>query len=417
MIAGVLSRHSRQYPDRTFLSTATGRRSYAECAAEVDRLASELEASRGLYCAVEGRPDADTILRIFALDRIGARVALLPPGEDPTQVPGLGQSADPGEVVLFTSGTTARPKAALHTWSSLLGRVHRSDALDASRWLLTYSLSAFAGIQVFLHALQNAGQITLGPPDPASLLDLALGDGVTHISGTPTFFRLLLTRSRPEDLHRLVLRQITLGGEAVDQLLLDRLRTTFAGAQITHIYASTEAGACFSVHDGREGFPASYLDSTAAPVRLSIVDGELFVDSPHAMRGYLGPEGARRAPGPLATGDLVEVRGDRVFFLGRRSERINVGGNKVHPEEIERRILEVPGVRAARVSGTASSLVGQIVRADVVIDPGMEQEPMRRRILDHCRSGLAPWKLPRLLSFVEGLDCTVSGKVRRGEAR
>jgi len=418
MIAGVLFRHSRRHPDRTFLSTAEGGRSYAECEAEVDRIAGELDACRGVSCAVEARTDADTILRLIALDRVGARIFLLPPGVAASQVPGLGESAgSAGEVVLFTSGTTGIPKAVLHTWGSLAGRVHRSDSLDASRWLLTYHLSAFAGLQVFLHVLENAGQVTLGPPDPASLLALALRDGVTHISGTPTFFRLLLTMSRPEDLRRLPLLQMTLGGEAVDQLLLDRLRAGFPKAHITHIYASTEAGACFSVHDGREGFPAAFLESDALPVRLSIADGELLVDSPHVMRGYLGPDGARRSPGPIATGDLVEVRGDRVHFLGRRSERINVGGNKVHPEEVERRILEVPGVRAARVSGAASSIVGQIVRADVVVEPGSDPEPMRQRILEHCRAGLAPYKVPRLLTFVDHLDRTVAGKLLRGEAR
>jgi acyl-CoA synthetase (AMP-forming)/AMP-acid ligase II len=436
MIAGVLHRHSRHYPDRTFLSTATRQRSYAECEAEVNRITGELDAYRGASCAVEGRPDADAILRLIALDRIGARIYLLPPGVAPSQVQGLGESvgaevppggagpavpnhpgSGPGEVVLFTSGTTGVPKAVLHTWGSLSGRVHHSDSLDASHWLLTYHLSAFAGLQVFLHALENAGQITLGPSDPASLLALGLRDGVTHISGTPTFFRLLLTLSRPEELHRLPLRQVTLGGEAVDQLLLDRLRAAFPQARITHIYASTEAGACFSVHDGHEGFPTALLESDALPVRLSIVEGELFVDSPHVMRGYLGPDGARRSPGPIATGDLVEIRGDRVLFLGRRSERINVGGNKVHPEEVERRILEVPGVQAARVSGAASSLVGQIVRADVVVEPGSDPDQMRQRILDHCRTGLAAYKLPRLLTFVDRLDCTAAGKLVRGAAR
>ena len=208
-----------------------------------------------------------------------------------------------------------------------------------------------------------------------------------------------------------------LGGEAVDQLLLDRLRERFPEAQIIHIYASTESGACFSVHDGREGFPVAFLESNELSVRLIIVDGELFVESPHAMRGYPRLEGSPRPSGPLATGDLVEVRGDRVYYVGRRSERINVGGNRVHPEEVEMKILEVPGVCTARFFGAASSLVGQIVRAEVVAEPGSDQEHVRKRILAHCRSGLAPYKVPRLLTFVDCLECTAAGKLARGEAR
>ena len=435
MIAGVLATQSRRYPDRVFLSSDEERRSYSACEAEVGRLAGEMRSLRGVSVDLEGRSDADSILRLLALDRVGARAVLLPPGlarSGPGETGGTagvvgpqGRSAaagpsespsGPGEVVLFTSGTTGTPKPVLHSWSTLSGRIHRSDSLDGSRWLLTYHLSTFAGLQVFLHALENAGRLTLGSGSPAALAALAAKDAVSHVSGTPTFFRLLLTTSRPEDLSRLSPRQITLGGEAVDQLLLDRLRERFPQAQVTHIYASTEAGACFSVHDGREGFPAAFLDDRDLPVRLTIVDGELFVQSPHAMRGYLGPEGARRPEGPLATGDLVELRGDRVHFLGRRSERINVGGLKVHPEEVETKILEVPGVFAARVSAAASSLVGQIVRAEVVVAPGSDEEQMRRRILAHCRSALAAYKVPRLLTFVDHLECTTAGKVARGQA-
>jgi acyl-CoA synthetase (AMP-forming)/AMP-acid ligase II len=436
VIAGELARQSRSFPHRIFLSSADTRRSYAECDREVTRIAGELEQFRGASYALEGRADEESVLRLLALDRLGVLTYLLPPGIDRSEIAGLVERCDQGnqadrsltstpsdprsgstDVVLFTSGTTGIPKPVLHSWESLAGRIRRSDTLDGSRWLLTYHLSAFAGLQVVLHALLNAGQLTYGPGGPAALAELAVRDAVTHISGTPTFFRFLLTTSRPEDLDRLELRQITLGGEAVNQILLDRLRERFPKAQVTHIYASTEAGACFSVHDGREGFPVEFLERDDTPVRLSVVEGELFVQSPHAMRGYLEPEGARRAPGPLATGDLVEIRGDRVYFLGRRSERINVGGNKVHPEEVEMRILEVPGVCAVRVFGAASSLVGQIVSAEVLVEPGTDQEQARQSILAHCRSVLAAYKVPRLLTFVDDLRRTAAGKLVRGEAR
>ena len=432
MIAGLLARQARAFPDRIFLSSTKSERTYAECEAAVARLAADLGSHRGVAEDLLAGADEESVLRLLALDRVGARIHLLPPGmtraraigsEEPSAQAGAAAAIDlspagavPGEVVLFTSGTTGTPKAVLHSWAALAARIHLSDSLDGSRWLLTYNLSAFAGLQVFLHVLMNAGQMTYGPGGPAALGALAARDAVTHVSGTPTFFRFLLSTSSSEDLRRLPLRQITIGGEAVDQLLLDRVRERFPQAQVTHIYASTEAGACFSVHDGREGFPVAFLEHDDLPVRLTLIDGELFVESPHAMRGYLGPEGARRPPGPIATGDLVEVRGDRVHFLGRRSERINVGGNKVYPQEVETRILAVPGVRATRVFGAASSLVGQIVRADVVVEPGSDEEQMRQRILTHCRSGLAPYKVPRLLMFVDHLECTAAGKVARGEA-
>ena len=89
--------------------------------------------------------------------------------------------------------------------------------------------------------------------------------------------------------------QITLGGEAVDQDLLDRLHAAFPHARLTHIYASTEMGVCFSVRDGKAGFPADYLSDRSLPCQLRIAsDGELEIRSKRAMVGYfIEPDDAR----------------------------------------------------------------------------------------------------------------------------
>ena len=102
---------------------------------------------------------------------------------------------------------------------------------------------------------------------PSELVAVAAQFATTHISGTPTFWRSFLLAAPPGSLP---LKQITLGGEAVDQPTLDRLAQRFPEARITHIYASTEAGALFSVHDGRAGFPRAWLHGKDAGVGLRI---------------------------------------------------------------------------------------------------------------------------------------------------
>ncbi len=429
MISAVLA---ATQPDRPFLldcdPDALTELSYGACRSMVDALVQSRPDLRGARVGLRASADRDTVLWLLALDALGARAHLIPPtlpeetadalveqlglhaviGRPPIAAAPTGHSSRP-EVVLFTSGTTGTPKAVRHTWESLAARVHRSTALADARWLLAYPLSAFAGLQVFLHALLNGGSLVLGGSSPATA-SRAMGAGVTHVSATPTFVRLLLMGGNAEALSPV---QLTVGGEAVDQPLLDRITRRFPSARVTHIYASSEMGTCFSVHDGRAGFPVTYLESDELPVWLTVRDGELHIRSPHGMSGYVGRADPRDGTGLYPTGDLVEVTGDRVHFLGRRNERLNVGGQKVHPREVEEVLLTEPRVQAARVSGTSSSVTGQIVRADVIATSYTDLEELRRALLARCRTQLQPHKVPRILKIVDSLEQTDGGKLTR----
>lgn len=442
MIAAALAGHDPARPFLVDVSDAGNRTlPYGACAARVDDLVRTHGDLRGASVGLRATSEVGTVVWMLALDRLGARCHLIAPstpdsavhalvdrfglhlvgpvGGDGTSTPGVTGGArgggtsgadggTVGEVVVFTSGTTGEPKGVRHTWESLSARVHRSAALADARWLLAYSLSAFAGLQVLLHALLNGGSVVLGAGSPgASMTD---GAGITHISATPTFVRLLLIGGEARGLAP---EQITLGGEPVDQPLLDRVRSRFPSAKVTHIYASSEMGTCFSVHDGMAGFPTSYLESDEQPVWLTIRDGELHIRSPHAMRGYEDAADPRDETGLFATGDLVEVIGDRVEFRGRRTEVVNVGGQKVHPREIEEVLLDDPRVRTARVWGARSSVAGQLVRAEVVAVDGTDEAGLRRELLARCQHRLAPYKVPRLLKVVDSLEHNDAGKLVR----
>ncbi len=319
-------------------------------------------------------------------------------------------------VLIATSGTTGEPKLAEHAIAGLLGRVRqRARGQDTPRWLMTYQPATFGGLQVLLTVLTAGSElITLTHPSIPGLCDAALTYQPTHVSGTPTFWRsfLMYLGTRTADLH---LKQITLGGEIADESILVRLRAMFPDAQVSHIYASTEAGALFSVQDGRAGFPAEWLETGIDGVGLRIRDGVLHVRSSRAMKRYVNRDsGAVMGPdGWLITGDMVEQIGDRVLFRGREDFILNVGGAKVRPEEIEALLLGMPEVIEASVYGVPNPITGMVVGADIVLDADLAEADARRSILAQAREKLESYKVPRLLRFVDKIGISAAGKKER----
>jgi acyl-coenzyme A synthetase/AMP-(fatty) acid ligase len=233
--------------------------------------------------------------------------------------------------------------------------------------------------------------------------------GVTHLTGTPSHWRRALMS--PANAH-INPRYIRLSGETADQAILDSLKSRFPGAAIGHAYASTEAGVGFEVTNGLEGFPASFV-GRSGPVEMIVVDGALHIRSPRTASAYIGG-GDLMSDGFVDTGDMVELRGKRYYFAGRRGGIINVGGHKINPEEVEAVINRHPGVRASRVSGRKSPITGAIVIADVVLsDAANDNATFKDALLTMCRETLPAFKVPVMLRFVPALELTAGGKVSR----
>ena len=114
-----------------------------------------------------------------------------------------------------------------------------------------------------------------------------------------------------------------------------------------------------------------------------------------------------------ATGDLIERDEDRCYFVGRRDEILNVGGNKVHPLRVERVIQNVAGVREVRVFGRSSSLVGQMVACEFVAEPGLKELQVKRLILETCLEKLATHERPRFVEAVASINLSDAGKRTR----
>ena len=175
----------------------------------------------------------------------------------------------------------------------------------------------------------------------------------------------------------------------------------------------------FEVRDGLAGFPAEIIGKRSNGVELKIEEGSLRIRSARTAVRYLGGATLAAKDGFVDTGDLVELHGERYYFVGRRDGVINVGGAKVHPEEVEAVLNRHPGVRMSLVRARKSPITGAIVVADIVVkrsDGGeaiAETTAFKNELLEMCHRALPPYKVPAAIRFVSSLDVTTAGKLAR----
>jgi acyl-coenzyme A synthetase/AMP-(fatty) acid ligase len=326
------------------------------------------------------------------------------------------------EWVLLTSGTTGLPKLVAHTLSSLTAAFGLRDRQPSAKiWSTFYDVRRYGGLQILLRSLVSGSSLVLSAAEEstAGFLARAGASGVTHISGTPSHWRRALMSG---SAHLLNPQYVRLSGEAVDQAILDNLRSAFPNARIVHAFASTEAGVAFEVTDGLAGFPAEVLTSTAN-VDMRIDDSTLQIRSAGNARCYLGPDAPvlKDAAGFVSTNDELEVEDGRYYFAGRRDGVINVGGLKVHPEQVEAIIGRHPDVQMCLVRAKRNPITGALVIADVVLRAACSSQEgnctaIQSSILQLCREVLPPYKVPVAVNIVPSLALDASGKVMRRNA-
>jgi acyl-CoA synthetase (AMP-forming)/AMP-acid ligase II len=443
-LAATVEEWAAEAAERPGVIDATGPVAWAEIAARSRALAArldELAPAPPLLLLLPQRADSVALLAAASRARLdaivvagfhgrdgaaelardlGASCALTPAADGSVDVIVDGLPTDEttpredGEplVCITTSGSTGKPKAVRHTWVSLSAAARREDRFATARWLIGYPITLFAGMQVVCQVVANGGTLLL-PPDfsTEATRKALLDEGATFLNCTPSFLRQLLLGFTADDWARARLRSVTLGGEIVDQPLLDAASAALPDTRLFHVYGAAEVGVTVITRDRRAGFPAEEL----AGGKVRVVDGELQVRrSSRAGKGYLATTESDEEW--LRTGDLVEVTEDRVRFLGRRDDVVNVGGFKVRPAAVAEAIRSVEGVLDVSVTGRKSSVVGSLVSALVFVEPGADQADLKARIVRYCRERLPPPMVPRLFHFEEGLRLAPSQKLAREEA-
>lgn len=318
--------------------------------------------------------------------------------------------------ILSTSGTSGTPKTLEYEFFSLI-KTAKGKVADGERyiWGMSYDLNRFAGLQVYLQAIYVGSSIIIPDKNMSmnKILSLFKKTKVNCLSGTPSYWRKLLMVKNASTIN---LSQITLGGEIADQSILDALKLKYKKANIVHIYASTEAGVGFSVKDGLSGFPKSLLGKNKKKsLQLKIKKGLLWIKSDRGSNYSHNKDLIFDNDGFMNTGDLVELREERVFFVGRDTGTINVGGNKVIPEEVEAIINSHKDVLISKVFAKKSSLVGMLVQGEIVVKPSASKstKKIKSEVLELCKKNLQDFKIPVILKFIENIDLNSAGKILR----
>lgn len=293
-------------------------------------------------------------------------------------------------LVLFSSGSTGEPRAALHDLTALLQKFRTPRHTQR---ILTFLLfDHIGGFNSLLYALANHGTVVTVPArDPTTVCRAIARHRVEVLPTSPTFLNMLLISGEHARHDLSSLRVIGYATEVMPPTLLRRLQAALPGAALRQNYGLSELGILRSqsrddgstwVRVGGEGY------------ETRVVDGTLRIRAASSMLGYLNAPDPFDADGWFDTQDEVEVDGEWLRFLGRRSEVINVGGEKVYPADVEAVILELDEVADATVTREPHPFTGNIVVAEVRPHTPGDPAALVKRVRTHCFARLPAFKVP-----------------------
>ena len=301
-------------------------------------------------------------------------------------------------LVVFTSGTTGQGKAALFDFDVLVERYRK--ARSGYRTLVFLLLDHLGGIHTMLHTLAHGGTLVIGDERrPEAAARAIERHRIELLPTTPTFLRMLVMSRMHERYDLSSLRLITYGTEPMPASTLETLQRAFPSVCLKQTYGLTELG----VLPTRSRASGSlWLELGGIGCEARVVDDVLWLRSETAMLGYLNAPSPFDEDGWYNTHDVVEVDGPYIRILGRTTELINVGGQKVYPSEVEGVLLELENVCEATVWGEANPVTGQVVAARVTLAQPEEEQSFERRLHRFCRGRLAAYKVPVVVEIVAG---------------
>lgn len=347
-------------------------------------------------------PSAHEVLKELAADSISQFTILLPREVHEINL---------GEVLLhrvekftephfgvFSSGTTGKPKMHVHSLSQMMSGTNMKH--PGRTWGMLYGAERMAGLQVIFQVACSGIQLSEGPANGTvdELIQVFSADEVDSLSATPSRWRQILAAKNRKQLR---LKHISIGGEIATQDLLDNLKTEFPDAKITHIYATTESGPAFAISDGLAGFPESFLDRKhRSGVLPSLLNGEL----------VLGRYSRKGRGNPIFTGDLVEKRGSRIHFIGRKDDIVNIGGSKISLNEIEEEFMRLGLAVDCKAKSQSNSILGEVISIDVI----WKDKPVSdSQVREALKENLPRYAMPAVINTVEELEYSFNHKKKR----
>lgn len=306
------------------------------------------------------------------------------------------QNNAPG-LVLFSSGSTGKSKAAVHDITGMLDKYKTPRPSLKTITFLLYD--HIGGVNTMMHTLSNAGCIfTVTDRTPDIVLTGIEKYEIELLPTSPTFINLILLSEAYKRYNLSSLKIVSYGTEPMPESTLKRIHELLPNVRLLQTYGLSEVGILRSksrssdslwVKVGGEGF------------ETRIVNGMIEIKSKSAMRGYLNAPSPFTKDGWFMTGDLVEQDGEYIKILGRKSEIINVGGQKVYPAEVESVIQVVDNVANVTVYGEKNPITGNFVCANITLLHNEEDKQIIKRIKQKCRQSLENYKVPVRIKIVD----------------
>jgi acyl-CoA synthetase (AMP-forming)/AMP-acid ligase II len=299
-------------------------------------------------------------------------------------------------LILFSSGSSGEPKAVLHSLPRLLDRLRQPRPAYSTVGFLLFD--HIGGLNTLFSTLANCGRMILPNSRRVAHVASAIEEhGAELLPTTPSFLNMMLLAQahRSHDLSSLKL--ITYGTEVMPERTLARMNDAFPHARIKQTYGLTELG-ILSTRSASKDSVRFEIDQRDCEART--VDGRLQLRANTSMLGYLNAPSPFDAQGWFDTGDSIEQDGNYYRVLGRASDIINCGGQKVFPAEVEQVIAEMPDILDVSVVGEQHMLLGEIVTATVQLKTRASPVETKRRIRRFCRDRLHDFMIPAKVRVV-----------------
>lgn len=393
--------------------------SYRDLVALVAGIVEQLPSRRQELIPVETQTTLEglaTLLAIAQKGHIGLPLPLELPSQERTKMAAIAKDSElynrlsGSGLVLFSSGTCGEPKGMLHNFDNLLDR-YKTVRPRNDRCLLLLLIDHIGGLDTAFRCL-FAGSTLVIPESrtPEAAFGAIEKYRVNILPASPTFLNLLLLSDAVKTYDLDSVEIIAYGAEAMPPSVLKRLHQTFQKAELQQKFGTSETGAIRIQSQSNESL---FFRINDPDTDWKIVDGMLWLKTPSRILGYLNAESDNlEADGWYATGDLVEADGEHIRIVGRSDSLINVGGQKVHPAEVEAILHEIDGIESAQVYGRQNPITGHSVACKILTHLKKEPREWKRTIRSHCRRGkLAPWKLPSSIEIVDTVE--VNSRMKR----
>lgn len=293
-------------------------------------------------------------------------------------------------LVVFTSGSTGKPKAILQDCEQVMKKF--VDIRSSWRTVLFLLMDHFGGFNTFLSTFAYLG-VAVCPEKrtPEAVAKVIEESRADLLPTTPTFLNLMIASNVHKSYDLSSIKLITYGTELMSKTTLEKVSAIFPLSKLKQTYGLSELGVLRSKSESEDSV---WVKVGGAGFETKVIDGILWIRSEANMIGYLNAPSPFDDEGWMCTGDQVEVQGDYIRFLGRKSEIINVGGKKVFPIEVETVLLEDDNIHSATVYAVSHPIMGQVPNARISLNTDEKKEELVERLRKYCNERLAKYKVP-----------------------